>query len=375
MREPKLVRKGGRWVARAYLGRDANGSQIRPSKTFPGDMTESEARAAALEWAESLAANGHASARLVDILAEYVDDLEAKGRAPRTIVQYRWMLDILAPLLKGMLARDLEVGRASAIERALLERPSKRGKPLSRRSVLTVHRFLSAAYKQMVREGTVASNPFDWVEPPRPNRLEAEFLTEADMPVLSEAVEREMEGEGFDAAVAYAAYLSLHEGVRLGEALALRERDVFPRQGYLHVCGTVDDTTSPPVRKDVTKGRRSRNVATAPEVMETVRSRLTGKPTRPLVTVDGSVMRPTCVGRAFKRLARRLDLPPRFTFHDLRHTHAAWCLMHGVDVKTLSERLGHADEATTLRIYAHVLPGRDMAAAEAFERAVDPVWG
>lgn len=375
MREPKLVRKGGRWVARAYLGRDANGSQIRPSKTFPGDMTEPEARAAALEWAESLAANGHASARLVDILAEYVDDLETKGRAPRTIVQYRWMLDILAPLLKGMLARDLEVGRASAIERALLERPSKRGKPLSRQSVLTVHRFLSAAYKQMVREGTVASNPFDWVEPPRPDRLEAEFLTEADMPVLSEAVEREMEGEGFDAAVAYAAYLSLHEGVRLGEALALRERDVFPRQGYLHVCGTVDDTTSPPVRKDVTKGRRSRNVATAPEVMETVRSRLTGKPTRPLVTVDGSLMRPTSVGRAFKRLARRLDLPPRFTFHALRHTHAAWCLMHGVDVKTLSERLGHANEATTLRIYAHVLPGRDMAAAEAFERAVDPVWG
>ena len=57
------------------------------------------------------------------------------------------------------------------------------------------------------------------------------------------------------------------------------------------------------------------------------------------------------------------------TFHSLRHTHASWCLAHGVDLKTLSERLGHADEATTLRIYAHVMPGRDAAAARAFEEA------
>ncbi|MDY4534166.1 MAG: hypothetical protein SPD98_02810, partial [Tractidigestivibacter sp.] len=39
--------------------------------------------------------------------------------------------------------------------------------------------------------------------------------------------------------------------------------------------------------------------------------------------------------------------------------------------KTVSERLGHADEAITLRVYAHVMPGRDQAAAEAFERFAD----
>lgn len=34
----------------------------------------------------------------------------------------------------------------------------------------------------------------------------------------------------------------------------------------------------------------------------------------------------------------------------------------GVDVRTVSERLGHADVATTLRVYAHAMPGRDEAA-------------
>ena len=58
------------------------------------------------------------------------------------------------------------------------------------------------------------------------------------------------------------------------------------------------------------------------------------------------------------------------TFHGLRHTHATMCLDAGVDIKTLSERMGHADEATTLKLYAHVLKGRDQAAAEAFERSM-----
>ena len=42
-------------------------------------------------------------------------------------------------------------------------------------------------------------------------------------------------------------------------------------------------------------------------------------------------------------------------FHDLRHTHASILLYKGVDIKTISERLGHADISTTIRIYLHVI--------------------
>ena len=53
-------------------------------------------------------------------------------------------------------------------------------------------------------------------------------------------------------------------------------------------------------------------------------------------------------------------------FHTLRHTHATWLLYNGVDIRTVSERLGHAKVTTTLELYAHVLPGRDDLAAETF---------
>ena len=53
----------------------------------------------------------------------------------------------------------------------------------------------------------------------------------------------------------------------------------------------------------------------------------------------------------------------KIRFHDIRHTHATILLYKGVDVKTISERLGHADIQTTLDIYADVLKELDIQAA------------
>ena len=66
---------------------------------------------------------------------------------------------------------------------------------------------------------------------------------------------------------------------------------------------------------------------------------------------------------------QRCGLPKEITFHSLRHTHASWLIANGCDLKTLSERMGHADEATTLRIYGHLMPGRDAVAAQLFSEA------
>jgi integrase len=50
-------------------------------------------------------------------------------------------------------------------------------------------------------------------------------------------------------------------------------------------------------------------------------------------------------------------------FHDLRDTAATLMIRAGVDIRTVADILGHADPATTLRRYAHVLP--DMRARAA----------
>ncbi len=53
--------------------------------------------------------------------------------------------------------------------------------------------------------------------------------------------------------------------------------------------------------------------------------------------------------------------------HDLRHAHATLMLGQGVHPKIVSERLGHASVNITLDTYSHVLPGLQVAAAEALD--------
>lgn len=57
--------------------------------------------------------------------------------------------------------------------------------------------------------------------------------------------------------------------------------------------------------------------------------------------------------------------------HDLRHLHAATSLLSGVPIHVVDARLGHADPAITLRVYAHVIRAAETAAADIFAQAVN----
>lgn len=81
----------------------------------------------------------------------------------------------------------------------------------------------------------------------------------------------------------------------------------------------------------------------------------------------GSFVHPNSLYTAyFKPLRDRVGLPD-FHFHDLRHTYATLALLNGVPVKVVSETLGHKDIATTLRTYAHVIPGMQGEAGKAMD--------
>lgn len=58
---------------------------------------------------------------------------------------------------------------------------------------------------------------------------------------------------------------------------------------------------------------------------------------------------------------------PKIRFHDLRHTHATILLENGIDIKTISNRLGHSNVGTTLNIYTHVTKELDNKASDIFE--------
>lgn len=58
----------------------------------------------------------------------------------------------------------------------------------------------------------------------------------------------------------------------------------------------------------------------------------------------------------------------RITFYTLRHTYASQLLSAGVNVKVVSERMGHSSVSVTMDVYAHCLPDMLETAVAALER-------
>jgi integrase len=93
---------------------------------------------------------------------------------------------------------------------------------------------------------------------------------------------------------------------------------------------------------------------------------------RRLVDRDGVVKR----GKTLSYVVRVADpltgkSKPPARLHDLRHVHATLLLTAGVPVHVVAERLGHADPAITLRVYAHVIRQHADEVANTFAAAVD----
>mgnify|MGYP001684909077 CR=1 FL=1 len=83
---------------------------------------------------------------------------------------------------------------------------------------------------------------------------------------------------------------------------------------------------------------------------------------------------PSRLGKEFCSLAKALDLisiaGKRVTLHDLRHAYATFLIARGVDVKTVSSLMGHADATVTLNVYASADPAARRQAAEVVAKAM-----
>lgn len=367
----------GTRYAQPYMGVNAvTGRVWRPYKSFPPDMTDEEVQRAADEWARGLApyAARRIGCNLSDVLEAYIRSMEARGAAPNTVLTYRKLARYTAPLA-GRDVREIMAGEIDLLYDGLLDPREGGRRPLSRETVAMLHTFLSRAFRWMAKAGLIGSSPMPDAEKPKPSAKEAPSLSAGHLALVDAAIERGLGGAGMDGAVAFAAWLGLNMGLRVGEACAVRADDCRLRIPDMRIHGTVVETGGPARLQEWTKGKRARTVAIPAEGVavveariEAVRAAVRRNPSRsPLVTVDGSIMRPTDVSRAVSALMHDAGAPGWASFHTLRHTHATGLLAAGEDIKTVSARLGHANAATTLRIYAHAIPDRDQRAADAFQ--------
>jgi integrase len=365
-------RADGRWEARVTL---ADGA----AKSFYG-KTHAEAR---VKLTEALRAIDTGAPIVRDerlTVGRYLDDwLERKRPSVKPLTWVRYQ-GLLKHVIHAYGEKQVTKLSAAQLERlyAELMAPAAGGRRLSPTTVHHIHTLLHQALADAERLGLVARNVAQrrsGAKPPSVQQVEMRTLDLEQARTLLAAAR----GDRLEALYT----LAITTGMREGELLALRWRDVDLEAGHVQVRGTLariphkgHHTGSPKSKRSrrrldldlvVIAALRRHKARQAEEKLASGIGAAWGDARWPDLVFTNEVGRcldaSNLVKHRFYPLLRRAELP-RIRFHDLRHTAATLMLLKGVSAKVVSERLGHSSVAFTMDRYAHVLPSMQREAAE-----------
>ena len=152
----------------------------------------------------------------------------------------------------------------------------------------------------------------------------------------------------------YGILLCLYSGLRIGELMALQWSDIDFEKGILTVSKSCHDGKVGLII-DEPKTATSRRMIPLPKQLLPILKVIKKKSASPfVVSSNGKPVSVRSYQRSFELLLKKLKIPHK-GFHSLRHTFATRAIECGMDVKTLSEILGHKNPTVTLNRYAHSL--------------------
>ena len=153
--------------------------------------------------------------------------------------------------------------------------------------------------------------------------------------------------------------ICLYTGIRLGELLALTWNDIDLNSGIMNITKTayrIKENGTPRIVVDKPKTRNSNRIIPLPKQLIEILKQVKKKSNSLYVlsTRNGGMVGTREYQKTYQRILAKLDIPYK-NFHSLRHTFATRAVEMGMDVKTLSEILGHKNPMITLQRYTHSL--------------------
>lgn len=242
---------------------------------------------------------------------------------------------------------------------------------LKPKSVRYLRGTLRSALNDAVRWGLISQNAAAMVRGPRVDHYEISPLTPDEAHRFLEAIR----GDRLEALYSVA----LTMGLRQGEALGLRWRDVDLRVGYLRISKQLQRVHGAPQLVEPKTERSRRTLVMPPMIssaLEAHRARQDqerGQAGSQWVDHDlvfatpfGKPLDGTAITKEFHRLLDQAGLPQR-RFHDLRHSCATLLLVQGVSPRVVMDVLGHSQIGLTMNTYSHVIPDLRRDAAQRME--------
>jgi integrase len=292
------------------------------------------------------------------------------GLSPKTLERYRQLAERqIIPDLGNVALQKLRAAQVANWHRALLTTG------LAARTIGHAHRVLHRGLARAVSLEIVSRNVAHAVPPPKVEAIEIAILSATKIgDVLAK-----LEGHPLHSVAAFA----LGTGIRRGELCGLAWGSLDLDAAIVRIERSLEETAAG-LRIKPPKTRYGRRAISLPsgvvEIMRVHRraqakQRLQlgfGRPSADdyvFTLPDGSLYAPDKLSRDWGNVVRDRKLP-RVMFHALRHSHASALIAAGLDVVTVSRRLGHGSPAITLTVYAHKFASKDTAVAEAIEAAM-----
>jgi integrase len=256
-----------------------------------------------------------------------------------------------------------------------LQQPKPEGAGLAPRTVGHVHRLLHRVFGHAVKWDVIANNPITAAEPPRVQRTEVEILAPDQIKTVLAALRGRP--------LYPVAVIGLATGMRRGELAALRWSDVDFDGGKIRVERSLEQTNAGLAFKAPKTKAGRRTVSIPSSVVAELRAHWrqrqeqrmalglgkAGGDDLVLARPDASPWPPDSLTTSWAKTIAALKLP-KVTLHALRHTHASQLIAAGLDVVTVSRRIGHSNPTITLAVYAHLFGDTDERAAAAVQDAL-----
>ena len=263
-----------------------------------------------------------------------------------TVSRYRYVVrQYIQPQLGAAPLYTLTEQRVADFYRKLQEQG------LSAKSTRDVGVLLRAILRMAAKRGCFCTGLN--AELPAYRKRQVEIFTEPEIVQLAHHIMDEPDLTGLGV------LLTLNSGLRLGELCALRWSDIDLHAGFLRVEREVQRIYEKGHTRLVVQPPKSESSCRRIPLPADMLSLLAAyKPKRAgdtclLLTGTAAPIEPRTMQNRYRSLLKRAGVPYR-NFHALRHTYATRCIEQNVDVKSVSEMLGHSDVRITLQTYVHV---------------------
>lgn len=226
-------------------------------------------------------------------------------------------------------------------------------KPLASNTVYSIISVLKQAFTLALNLNLISKNPTYMIKLPPTKEKEVNALTRAEQKIVEEYCLKRNKNNYIGIIIC------LYTGIRLGELLALTWDDVDFNKKYLYIkktSYTLRQNKKKTFIIESPKTKKSNRIIPLPDKLMNLLSIYKREPTCEYIihTRTKTMVETRSYQRTFESILKKCKIK-HYNFHALRHTFATRALELGMDIKTLSEILGHTNVAITLNRYAHSL--------------------